>query len=133
METIRIYAKKAFAIGPGAQRGTSDIDSFITVPGAFQELPAKYQDDPTYRLAVSAGDIVVVDGKADEAELAGAPTGAEPPAQTEEEAFAAALKYLKSDKVNDLAEQYGVTIEDGDDLQGIKAKILTAYKAAHEV
>ena len=60
MSKIRIYSKKAFDIGPGADRKTSEIESFLTVPGSFQEMPEKYLDDPTFKLAVQCGDIVIM-------------------------------------------------------------------------
>ena len=52
MSTMRIFSKKRFAIGPGAIRGTDKIELFVTNPGTFQDMPEKYKDDATFKLAV---------------------------------------------------------------------------------
>ena len=62
--SIRIYSKKAFSIGPGANRVDGSVENFITTPLAFQDMPEKYKDDPTFKLAVSCGDITVIEKKA---------------------------------------------------------------------
>ena len=59
MSTIRIFSKRAFAIGPGASRDGS-VDSFITVPNAIQDMPDKYENDKTFRHAVECGDIQIM-------------------------------------------------------------------------
>lgn len=61
MSTMRIFSKKRFAIGPGAIRGTDKIELFVTNPGTFQDMPEKYKDDATFKLAVKAGEIEVID------------------------------------------------------------------------
>ena len=58
---MRIFSKKAFAICPGAQKGLDTVEFFVTVPKAFQDMPDKYIDDPTFKLAVSSGDIIIAD------------------------------------------------------------------------
>ena len=62
--SIRIYSKKAFSIGPGANRVDGSVENFVTTPMAFQDMPEKYKDDPTFKLAVSCGDITVIEKKA---------------------------------------------------------------------
>lgn len=134
---MRIFSKKAFAIGPGAQQGSTEINSFVTVPGSFQDMPDKYKDDPTFKLAVKAGDITVIAGvdhqhqvereKADgkkEADLK------DKPSQTATEAFYEELKGMNKEAVYQLAEKYGVEFEKNEQLKNIKKRVFEAYKLA---
>lgn len=134
METIRIYSKKAFAIGPGAMQGSDVINSFITTRGAFQDMPAAFVDDPTFKLAVKAGDIVVINKQnqrkvenqefedADEAEEESDPNAEKVQAYYEE------LKAMKTDEVEVEAEKYGAEFDKDDKLKNNKKRVLEAYK-----
>lgn len=133
-DTIRIYSKKAFAIGPGAMQGSDVINSFITTRGAFQDMPAAFVDDPTFKLAVKAGDIVVIDKQnqrkvenkefedADEAEEESDPNAEKVQAYYEE------LKDMKTDEVEAEAEKYGAEFDKDDKLKNNKKRVLEAYK-----
>lgn len=133
-DTIRIYSKKAFAIGPGAMQGSDVINSFITTRGAFQDMPAAFVDDPTFKLAVKAGDIVVIDKQnqrkvenqefedADEAEEESDPNAEKVQAYYEE------LKAMKTDEVEAEAEKYGAEFDKDDKLKNNKKRVLEAYK-----
>lgn len=134
METIRIYSKKAFAIGPGAMQGSDVINSFITTRGAFQDMPAAFVDDPTFKLAVKAGDIVVINKQnqrkvenqefedAEEAEEESDPNAEKVQAYYEE------LKAMKTDEVEAEAEKYGAEFDKDDKLKNNKKRVLEAYK-----
>lgn len=129
---MRIFSKKAFAIGPGAQRGTTDIDLFTTVPGAFQEMPDKYKNDPTFLLALKAGDITIVDSKA--AELAaqeGENLIDDKAHQTALQAFYEELKLMNKEETFALAEKYGVAPKNGEQLKNLKKRVFEAYKLAN--
>lgn len=149
MDTIRIFSKKTFAIGPGAQRGTSEIEYFQTVPLSFQDMPAKYQNDPTFLAAVRAGEIQVVekativatDKPAPKAkpDTTPAPTPAVPQASTPdtddedenemtEEEYKAALKNMDKDKVREEAKKYNAEFIEDDKLGNNKKRVLEAYK-----
>lgn len=134
---MRIFSKKAFAIGPGAQQGTDEINSFITVPGAFQEMPDQYANDPTFKLAVKAGDITVVANSAQQAEIErheadkGTGTQEDAPVQTPLQAFYEELKMMKQDEVTALAEKYNVTPKNGEKLKELKKRVFEAYKLAN--
>ena len=133
-DTIRIYSKKAFAIGPGAMQGSDVINSFITTRGAFQDMPAAFVDDPTFKLAVKAGDIVVIDKQnqrkvenqefedAEEAEEESDPNAKKVQAYYEE------LKAMKTDEVEAEAEKYGAEFDKDDKLKNNKKRVLEAYK-----
>ena len=128
---IRIFSKKAFAIGPGAQRGTSEIDSFVTVPGAFQDMPDKYQDDPTFKLAVKSGDITIVDNAAVKHEFESEKHEAvidDKPHESELEAFYEELKVMNREDTIKTAEKFNLEMNDNEKLGQFKKRIIEAYK-----
>ena len=136
--SIRIYSKKAFSIGPGANRVDGSVENFITTPMAFQDMPEKYKDDPTFKLAVSCGDITVIEKKA----AVPSATIAEPEKEEEKEEvtetddpvekFYEELRGKKADEVKELAEKYGAEFIDGDKLSVNKKRVLEAYKLSLE-
>ena len=136
--SIRIYSKKAFSIGPGANRVDGSVENFITTPMAFQDMPEKYKDDPTFKLAVSCGDITVIEKKA----AVPSATIAEPEKEeVKEEAtetddpvekFYEELRGKKADEVKELAEKYGAEFIEGDKLSVNKKRVLEAYKLSLE-
>ena len=136
--SIRIYSKKAFSIGPGANRIDGSVENFITTPMAFQDMPEKYKDDPTFKLAVSCGDITVIEKNA------AVPSAAivEPKKEEDKEEvhetddpvekFYEELRGKKADEVKELAEKYGAEFIDGDKLSVNKKRVLEAYKLSLE-
>lgn len=133
-DTIRIYSKKAFAIGPGAMQGSDVINSFITTRGAFQDMPAAFVDDPTFKLAVKAGDIVVIDKqnqkKVENQEFEDSEeeeTEADPIAE-KVQSYYEELKSMKADEVEEAAKQYGAEFDKDDKLKNNKKRVLEAYK-----
>ena len=133
MSTIRIYSKKAFAIGPGAQRGSTEIESFITIPMAFQDMPDKYVNDPTFKLAVKSGDITVINSSAVEKVTEGTKAEIDDQAKaTTEEEFYALLKGMNEEDTIKEADKLGLEREDGEQLKKFKSRIMKAYKEANE-
>lgn len=65
---VRIYSKKAFQFGPGANRLTGEIDCFVTVPNSFQDMPERFTSDPMFILAKKCGDVSVINTHRDEVE-----------------------------------------------------------------
>ena len=137
--SIRIYSKKAFSIGPGANRVDGSVENFITTPMAFQDMPEKYKDDPTFKLAVSCGDITVIEKKV--AVPSAAIVEPEKEEEKEEEVhetddpvekFYEELRGKKADEVKELAEKYGAEFIDGDKLSVNKKRVLEAYKLSLE-
>lgn len=130
MSTIRIFSKRAFAIGPGASRDGS-IDSFITVPNAIQDMPDKYENDKTFRHAVECGDIQImnapvavtsasVDKTFDDSENE---SSVDPV-----EEFYESLKIKNKEEVKKLAEEYGAEYIETDKLSQNKKRVFEAYK-----
>ena len=129
--SIRIYSKKAFSIGPGANRIDGFVENFITTPMAFQDMPEKYKDDPTFKLAVSCGDITVIEKKA----TVSSASVVEPENEEDEasesdavEKFYEELRGKKAEEVKELAEKYGAEFIPDDKLSMNKKRVFEAYK-----
>ena len=135
MSKIRIFSKKAFAFGPGADR-SGGVDSFVTVPNAFQEMDEKYTVDPTYKLAVVCGDVIpypaqtVVSGGIPNVDV---PTVETPVVNdnkedTTVEEFYENLKIASKETTKELAEKYGAQFIETDSLKLNKKRVMEAYK-----
>ena len=140
MSTIRIFSKKAFAFGPGAQHGTDVIDHFITVPGTFQDMPEHYQNDLTFKEACKCGDVEVVRVNArsvvhenkvevkteDESETPVEEN--EIDVEAEVKKFYEDLKTKSATETKELAKKYGADFVEDDQLKINKKRVLEAYK-----
>lgn len=136
MSTIRIYSKAAFAFGPGAQQGTDVIDSFVTVPGSFQDMPEKYTQDPTFKRAVQFHEVEIIEKKAF---VQDQQTKVEVETETENkneddtvvdpvEKFYEELKGMNKEQTAELAKKYGAEFVEGDALKMNKKRVMEAYK-----
>ena len=136
MSTIRIYSKAAFAFGPGAQQGTDVIDSFVTVPGAFQDMPEKYTQDPTFKRAVQFHEVEIIEKKDF---VQAQQTKVEVEIETENkneddtvvdpvEKFYEELKGMNKEQTAELAKKYGAEFVEGDALKMNKKRVMEAYK-----
>ena len=140
MSTIRIFSKKAFAFGPGAQHGTDVIDHFITVPGTFQDMPEHYQNDLTFKEACKCGEVEVVRVNArsvvpenkvevkteDETETHVEEN--EIDVEVEVKKFYEDLKTKSATETKELAKKYGADFVEDDQLKINKKRVLEAYK-----
>lgn len=142
MSTIRIFSKKAFAFGPGAQHGTDVIDHFITVPGTFQDMPEHYRADRTFIEACKCGEVEVVRVNAhspvheykvepeikteDETEIPVEEN--EVDVEAEVKKFYEDLKTKSSTETKELAKKYGADFVEDDQLKVNKKRVLEAYK-----
>ena len=140
MSTIRIFSKKAFAFGPGAQHGTDVIDHFITVPGTFQDMPEHYQNDLTFKEACKCGEVEVVRVNAhavvheDKVELKTEDETEIPveeneiDVEAEVKKFYEDLKTKSATETKELAKKYGADFVEDDQLKINKKRVLEAYK-----
>ena len=136
MSTIRIYSKAAFAFGPGAQQGTDVIDSFVTVPGAFQDMPEKYTHDPTFKRAVQFHEVEIIEKKAFvQTQKVKAEVETEAENKNEDdtvvdpvEKFYEELKGMNKEQTAELAKKYGAEFVEGDALKMNKKRVMEAYK-----
>lgn len=136
MSTIRIYSKAAFAFGPGAQQGTDVIDSFVTVPGAFQDMPEKYTQDPTFKRAVQFHEVEIIEKKTFvQAQQTKVEVETENENKNEDdttvdpvEKFYEELKGMNKEQTAELAKKYGAEFVEGDALKMNKKRVMEAYK-----
>lgn len=140
MSTIRIFSKKAFAFGPGAQHGTDVIDHFITVPGTFQDMPEHYQNDLTFKEACKCGEVEVVRVNArsvvpenkvkekSEDEIETPVEENEIDVEAEVKKFYEDLKTKSATETKELAKKYGADFVEDDQLKINKKRVLEAYK-----
>lgn len=136
MSTIRIYSKAAFAFGPGAQQGTDVIDSFVTVPGAFQDMPEKYIQDSTFKRAVQFHEVEIIEKKAFvQAQQTKVEVETENENKNEDdttvdpvEKFYEELKRMNKEQTAELAKKYGAEFVEGDALKMNKKRVMEAYK-----
>lgn len=136
MSTIRIYSKAAFAFGPGAQQGTDVIDSFVTVPGAFQDMPEKYTQDPTFKRAVQFHEVEIIEKKTfvqsqqtkAEVETTAKDENEDDTTVDPVEKFYEELKSMNKEQTAELAKKYGAEFVEGDALKMNKKRVMEAYK-----
>lgn len=128
--STRIFSKKAFAIGPGAEQGTDTIDLFTTIPGAFQDMPDRFKNDATFRLAVRCGDITVINNSTDEkrVEENSAARINDKAAVSVEKEFFEHLKTLDNKSTFEMGERYNLAIQNNEKLGAFKKRIFEAYK-----
>lgn len=150
---MRIFSKKAYALGPGARPHSDTIDQIVTVPMAFMDIPDEYANDTMFKMALKSGNITIIDAKpsvpvdykeepkveevVEEAPKEPDPVVDEydPPEDTEEEAevdpseeFKNKLNLAKKEEVKKLAEEYGAEFIEGDRLKENKKRVYEAYK-----
>lgn len=134
MSKIRIWSRACFAIGPGASRDGKVIDSFITVPGAFQDMDERYMEDPTFKAAVAAGDIQIMTVKPqvamDVKHVDVTETPADDHAETIDE-YKERVKAMSAEEVASECEKYGAEFVNSDKLKDNKRRLMEAYKLAN--
>lgn len=134
MSKIRIWSRACFAIGPGASRDGKVIDSFITVPGAFQDMDERYMEDPTFKAAVAAGDIQIMTAKpqvAMDVKHVDVPeTPSDDHVETIDE-YKERVKAMSAEEVASECEKYGAEFVNSDKLKDNKRRLMEAYKLAN--
>lgn len=134
MSKIRIWSRACFAIGPGASRDGRVIDSFMTVPGAFQDMDERYMEDPTFKAAVAAGDIQIMTAKPQIAMDVKHVDVPETPADDHVEAideYKERVKAMSAEEVASECEKYGAEFVNSDKLKDNKRRLMEAYKLAN--
>lgn len=134
MSKIRIWSRACFAIGPGASRDGRVIDSFMTVPGAFQDMDERYMEDPTFKAAVAAGDIQIMTAKPQIAMDVKHVDVPEDPADDHVETideYKERVKAMSAEEVASECEKYGAEFVNSDKLKDNKRRLMEAYKLAN--
>lgn len=134
MSKIRIWSRACFAIGPGASRDGRVIDSFMTVPGAFQDMDERYMEDPTFKAAVAAGDIQIMTARpqvAMDVKHVDVPeTPDDDHVETIDE-YKERVKAMSAEEVASECEKYGAEFVNSDKLKDNKRRLMEAYKLAN--
>lgn len=131
MSKIRIWSRACFAIGPGASRDGKVIDTFYTVPGAFQDMDERYVEDPTFKAAVDSGDIQVMTAKPQVAvDVPHVDVPDVPSADTVEtiDEYKERVKAMSAEEVATECEKYGAEFVNSDKLKDNKRRLMEAYK-----
>lgn len=134
MSKIRIWSRACFAIGPGASRDGRVIDSFMTVPGAFQDMDERYMEDPTFKAAVAAGDIQIMTAKPQVAMDVKHVDVPEAPVVDHVETideYKERVKAMSAEEVASECEKYGAEFVNSDKLKDNKRRLMEAYKLAN--
>lgn len=137
MSKIRIWSRACFAIGPGASRDGKVIDTFYTVPGAFQDMDERYMDDPTFKAGVASGDIQVMTAKpqvAVDVKHVDVPETPVVPADDHVETideYKERVKTMTAEEVAHECEKYGAEFVNADKLKDNKRRLMEAYKLSH--
>lgn len=131
MSKIRIWSRACFAIGPGASRDGKVIDTFYTVPGAFQDMDERYMEDPTFKAAVDSGDIQVMTAS----KMVNVPHVEVPPVDSDADASADPIeeykekvKAMSAEEVASECEKYGAEFVNSDKLKDNKRRLMEAFK-----
>ena len=133
MSTIRLRSRACLAIGPGASRDGKVIDTFYTVPGAFQDMDERYMEDPTFKAAVDSGDIQIMTAKPQVAvdvphvEAASVDSDANASADPIEE-YKEKVKAMSAEEVASECEKYGAEFINSDKLKDNKRRLMEAFK-----
>lgn len=133
MSKIRIWSRACFAIGPGASRDGKVIDTFYTVPGAFQDMDERYMEDHTFKAAVVSGDIQIMTAKPQVAvdvphvEAPSVDSDANASADPIEE-YKEKVKAMSAEEVASECEKYGAEFVNSDKLKDNKRRLMEAFK-----
>lgn len=131
MSKIRIWSRACFAIGPGASRDGKVIDTFYTVPGAFQDMDERYVEDPTFKAAVDSGDIQIMTAKPQVVvDVPHVDVPDVPSTDTVEtvDEYKERVKAMSAEEVATECEKYGAEFVNSDKLKDNKRRLMEAYK-----
>ena len=121
---MKIFSKKAFAIGEGITQANPNGTCIVTQPGGFQTIPDEMISDPMLKAAVAEGSIVIVDNERDavkaENNFVDNSNVNEVTPQSEEQAFYEELKVKTRDDA--------VKLEGTEKTGKIKSLIMNAYR-----
>lgn len=122
---VRIFSKKAFGLGPGAQKDGT-VDMIVTVVNGFMDIPEKYTHCRMFELAVQEGSITVIENKQHQQQVEA--NAHKTPVVEEHEDFAEEVKGMKKTEVIAKAKELGVMFDETEKLSDIRRKVVEAYK-----
>lgn len=131
---MKIFAKRAFDLGTGINKYTGEINSCVTVPMAFSEIPDEKINHPLFKLAVAEGSIIVVNDKEKQKNVESSLEKGEFKNNTTKENMTTIEEYyelLKSknrEEVLKEAERLNVYLTGDESNNLLKKKVFEAYK-----
>lgn len=129
---MKIFSKKAFAIGEGITQANPTGTCIVTQPGGFQTIPDAMANDPMLKAAIAEGSIVIVDSKETEVKVSNDfvdnSNVKEINPKSEEEAFYEELKLKSRDDAIKMAEDMGIKLEGTEKTGKIKSLIMNAFR-----
>lgn len=131
---MRIFSKRAFDLGTGINKFTGEIDTLVTVPMSFMDIPDDKKNHPLFKLAVDEGSIIVVDGKAEQKNIeASLDRGEFKNNNTKEnmttvEEYYESLKTKNKEEVLKEAKRLNVHLTGDESNNVLKKKVFESYK-----
>jgi hypothetical protein len=131
---MRIFAKQTFALGQGLIKNTDKIEYIYTIPLSFMDVPDSVSEDATFKLAVKAGLIMVVDSAAVKQEIEkkvqdNSFDDGEPDEEPSEiDALISELKAMSKEEALAKATELNVSLTGDEKAKDIKKKILNQVK-----
>lgn len=131
---MRIFAKRAFDLGTGINKFTGEIDTLVTIPMSFMDIPDDKKNHPLFKLAVDEGSIIVVDGKAEQKNIEDSLDRGEfknnntKENMTTVEEYYELLKTKSKEEVLKEAKRLNVHLTGDESNNALKKKVFESYK-----
>lgn len=131
---MRIFAKRAFDLGTGINKFTGEIDTLVTIPMSFMDIPDDKKNHPLFKLAVDEGSIIVVDGKAEQKNIEDSLDRGEFKNNNTKENMSAVEEYYEllktksKEEVLKEAKRLNVHITGDESNNALKKKVFESYK-----
>lgn len=131
---MRIFAKRAFDLGTGINKFTGEIDTLVTIPMSFMDIPDDKKKHPLFKLAVDEGSIIVVDGKAEQKNIEDSLDRGEfknnntKENMTTVEEYYELLKTKSKEEVLKEAKRLNVHLTGDESNNALKKKVFESYK-----
>lgn len=128
---MKIFSKKAFAIGEGVTQANPIGTCIVTQPGGFQTIPDSMAKDPMLQAAIAEGSIVIVDNENKskiENDFVDNSNVKEVTPKSEEEAFYEELKLKSRDEAIKMAEDMDIKLDGTEKTGKIKSLIMNAFR-----
>lgn len=131
---MRIFAKRAFDLGTGINKFTGEIDTLVTIPMSFMDIPDDKKNHPLFKLAVDEGSIIVVDGKEEQKNIEDSLDRGEfknnntKENMTTVEEYYELLKTKSKEEVLKEAKRLNVHLTGDESNNALKKKVFESYK-----
>ena len=131
---MRIFAKRAFDLGSGINKFTGEIDTLVTIPMSFMDIPDNKKNHPLFKLAVDEGSIIVVDDNSEQKNIEDALDRGEFKNNNTKENMSTVEEYYESLKTKNKeevlkeAKRLNVHLTGDESNNVLKKKVFESYK-----